>query len=162
MNGESPDQCSRDTPQSATADAGRFVIQRHESRRPHDDFRLEVGGVFKSWALPKMFPGAPGERRLAVQTEDHSLEFGDFEGKIPGGHPGAGEIRKFDEGWYSPRGDRGMQEQLAAGEARFRLRGTRVQGEFRLILLRRGRWRRGTKKPEWLIVKGSSAQSSEP
>lgn len=109
-----------------------------------------------------MFPSAPRERRLAVQTDDHSLEFGDFEGKIPDGHPGAGEIRKLDEGWYSPCGGQGIEEQLAAGDATFRLRGKTMQGEFRLILLRRGRWRSGTKKPEWLIVMGSSEASSKP
>lgn len=103
-----------------------------------------------------MFPGAPGERRLAVQTEDHSLDFGDFEGKIPEGHVGAGEIRKFDEGYYWPCGDQSMEAQLAAGEAAFRLRGERVEGEFQLAVLRRGRWRRGTKRPEWLLVKARS------
>ncbi len=91
----------------------RFVIQRHESRHPHDDFRLEVGGVFRSWAIPKFFPMHLGERRLAIQTEDHSLDFGDFEGTLPEGHLGAGAIRKFDEGWYSPCGEQSIEEQLA-------------------------------------------------
>jgi len=150
------------SPSREATPGGRFVIQRHESRRPHDDFRLEVGGVFKSWARPQMFPRAPGERRLAVQTEDHSPEFGEFEGAIPEGHPGAGEIRRLDEGWYSPCGDRGIVEQLATGDVKFQLHGKRVRGEFRLILLRRGRWRSGTKKPEWLIVMGSSEASSKP
>jgi bifunctional non-homologous end joining protein LigD len=132
----------------------RFVIQHHESRHPHDDFRLEVAGVFKSWAIPKLFPTHPGERRLAIQTEDHSLDFGDFEGTVPEGHPGAGDICKFDEGWYSPCGDRSIEEQLAAGEASFYLHGHTVRGQFRLTLLRRGRWRSHTNKPEWMIVLG--------
>ena len=144
-------------PVAETVNAGRFVIQRHESLRPHDDFRLELGGVFKSWAIPKMFPRALGERRLAVQTDDHTLEFGDFEGQIPEGNPGAGSIRRFDEGTYRPRGSPDLAAQLDAGLARFCLRGAKVEGEFRLTLLRRGRWRNAAKRPEWLLEKRSSA-----
>lgn len=164
MSAKPQDQYSDDAepPFGGEAFRPRFVIQRHQSRHPHDDFRLEVGGVFRSWAIPKFFPMNPGEKRLAIQTEDHSLDFGDFEGALPEGHAGAGSIRKFDEGWYSPCGEQSIEEQLAAGEASFCLYGHKVHGHFQLILLRRGRWRAGTGKPEWLIVMETSGAFGRP
>jgi bifunctional non-homologous end joining protein LigD len=77
-----------------------FVIQKHEARTLHYDLRLEKDGVFKSWAVPKGLPEQAGIRRLAVQVEDHSLEFGDFEGEIPAGQYGAGTIEIWDRGSF--------------------------------------------------------------
>ena len=80
---------------------GRFVVQRHQARTLHYDFRLEKDGVFKSWAVPKGLPEQPGVQRLAIATEDHVLAFGDFAGEIPAGEPGAGRIERWDEGTYT-------------------------------------------------------------
>ena len=78
----------------------RFVVQKHLARTSHFDFRLEKGGAFRSWAVPKGVPERSGERRLAIQVEDHTLEFGEFEGRIPEGEYGAGKIEIWDRGDY--------------------------------------------------------------
>ena len=83
--------------------SGRFVVQRHQARTLHHDFRLERDGVFKSWAVPKGLPVEPGLQRLAIATEDHDLAFGDFQGRIPAGEPGAGAIERWDQGTYTLR-----------------------------------------------------------
>src|SRR5438067_13784372 len=79
-----------------------FVVQQHSARRMHYDFRLELDGVLKSWAIPKGLTGAPGERHLAVQTEDHPFDYGSFEGVIPPKQYGAGPVIVWDCGFYSP------------------------------------------------------------
>src|SRR4249919_2614761 len=81
----------------------KFVIQEHHARTHHFDFRLEKDGVFKSWAVPKGLPEEVGVKRLAIQVEDHALEFGQFEGNIPPAQYGAGTIRIWDEGSYVER-----------------------------------------------------------
>lgn len=104
----------------------KFVIQEHHARTHHFDFRLEKDGVFKSWAVPKGIPVTPGIKRLAVQVEDHALEFGDFEGKIPEGEYGAGEIRVWDKGVY--RLEEWSQDRIV-----FTLRGARINDTFTMV-----------------------------
>lgn len=109
----------------------RFIIQEHHARTHHFDLRLERDGVFKSWALPKGAPQRPGERRLAIQVGDHELLFGDFEGEIPPGQYGAGNIRIWDRGTYTPV--EWTEEQIV-----FDARGDKMDGRFTLIHFRRG------------------------
>src|SRR4051794_24598780 len=103
--------------------AARFVVQRHDARTLHYDFRLERGGVFVSWAVPKGLPEEPGVQRLAIRVDDHALEFGDFEGEIPAGQYGAGTIQVWDRGDY---------DLLSWSEDRIEveLRGDRCRGHY--------------------------------
>jgi bifunctional non-homologous end joining protein LigD len=119
---------------------GRFVVQEHHARTHHFDFRLEKDGVFKSWAVPKGLPDAVGVKRLAIQVEDHALEFGDFEGTIPPGEYGAGEIRVWDSGTYE------LQE-WTEDRIKVRLQGVRAAGVFEILKFRHG------KERAWLILK---------
>jgi bifunctional non-homologous end joining protein LigD len=116
----------------------RFVIQRHEARTLHYDFRLERDGVFKSWAVPKGVPEEPGMRRLALAVEDHSLAFGDFEGEIPAGQYGAGTVEIWDRGTYE-------LHEWGDDRIAFTLQGGRLQGRYRMIRFRR----KGER--EWLL-----------
>jgi bifunctional non-homologous end joining protein LigD len=116
----------------------RFVIQKHEAKSLHYDFRLERDGVFKSWAVPKGLPEKPGIRRLALQVEDHSLEFGDFEGLIPEGSYGAGTIVIWDNGSYT-------LHELTDDRIEVTLDGTRITGRYVMIRFRR----KGER--EWLL-----------
>ena len=109
----------------------RFIIQRHQARTLHFDFRLERGGVFKSWALPKGVPTEPGEQRLAIETADHELAFGDFEGTIPPGEYGAGSIEIWDRGEYS-------EERWDAQHITIVLAGATIRGRYTLVKFARG------------------------
>jgi DNA ligase D-like protein (predicted 3'-phosphoesterase) len=104
----------------------RFVVQEHYARSHHFDFRLEKDGVLKSWAVPKGLPDKPGVKRLAVQVEDHELEFGQFEGTIPEHEYGAGRVTIWDRGTYA-------LEKWTADSITFRLHGSRVSGRFSLV-----------------------------
>src|ERR1035437_2570918 len=110
---------------------GRFVVQEHHARTHHFDFSLEKDGVFKSLAVPKGHPDAVGVKRLAIQVEDHALEFGDFEGTIPPGEYGAGEIRVWDSGTYE------LQE-WTEDRIKVRLQGVRAAGVFAILKFRHG------------------------
>jgi len=119
-----------------------FTVQRHDATRLHYDFRLELDGVLKSWAVPKGPSLDPKDRRLAVQTEDHPLEYGDFEGVIPEKQYGAGDVLLWDRGTWIPEGD--AIEGLERGRLRFRLEGRKLRGSW---LLTR------TRDKNWLLIK---------
>lgn len=131
------------------AAGGRFVVQEHHARRLHYDFRLEIGGALKSWAVPKGPSLNPKDKRLAVRTEDHPLEYAGFEGEIPKGNYGAGRVIVWDQGSYIAEGGRSLEEQLERGELKFALKGTKLRGSFALVRLKP----RGTKSEEWLLIK---------
>src|SRR5216683_1746626 len=132
----------------ARKDEKVFVIQKHAARRLHYDLRLEVGGVLKSWAVPKGPSLNPGDKRLAVHVEDHPFEYRKFEGTIPEENYGAGEVIIWDQGTYEPEGALSAAEQIERGELKFRLHGTKLNGSFVLVRLRRS-----TGKNEWLLIK---------
>jgi bifunctional non-homologous end joining protein LigD len=132
----------------ARTDQKVFVIQKHAARRLHYDLRLEVGGVLKSWAVPKGPSLNPGDKRLAVQVEDHPFEYRKFEGTIPEGNYGAGEVIIWDQGTWEPEGALSPEEQLQRGELKFRLHGHKLNGSFVLVKLKHSRG-----KNEWLLIK---------
>lgn len=121
----------------------RFVIQRHQATHLHFDFRLEISGVLKSWALPKGPPLAAKEKRLAVATEDHPLDYIDFAGVIPPGLYGAGTVEIWDKGSFQPEGD--PQIGLDQGKLSFVLKGQRLQGHFTLV-------KTGYRPNSWLLI----------
>jgi bifunctional non-homologous end joining protein LigD len=123
-------------------------VQRHLARRLHYDFRLEIGGVLKSWAVPQGPTLDPTVKRLAVLVEDHPLEYGEFEGNIPPGNYGAGSVMLWDRGTYELLGEGGVEEQFARGDLKFRLQGTKLRGAFALVRMK-GRG----KGNEWLLIK---------
>jgi len=125
-----------------------FVVQRHDATRLHYDFRLELNGVLKSWAVPKGPSLDPSDKRLAVQTEDHPLDYGGFEGTIPEGNYGAGEVILWDTGTYTVEGNLTAEEQLNKGELKFSLHGEKLNGSFVLVRLKGS-----TPKKEWLMIK---------
>ncbi|HEX7236772.1 MAG TPA: DNA ligase D [Gammaproteobacteria bacterium] len=128
----------------------QYVVQKHDATRLHYDFRLEHGGVLKSWAVPKEPSLNPKDRRLAVQTEDHPLDYGGFEGEIPEGEYGAGSVVIWDRGHWQPRGD--VDEGLQEGKLDFELDGDRLKGRFTLVRMAERNKRKGGKE-NWLLLK---------
>src|SRR5947209_7265815 len=112
-----------------------FVVQKHDASRLHYDFRLEVDGVLKSWAIPKGPSLDPTVKHLAAHVEDHPLEYGDFEGNIPAGNYGAGSVMLWDAGTFDLLGDVDGLAQLARGDFKFRLHGEKLKGDFALVLM---------------------------
>jgi bifunctional non-homologous end joining protein LigD len=139
-------------PEGATpaAGGGRFVVQRHRARRLHYDFRLEVDGVLASWAVPRGPSLDPAARQLAVHVEDHPLEYADFEGVIPRGQYGGGDVVVWDRGTWTPARTDDPAAAIEAGELHFDLAGEKLAGRFALI--RRGRSGSRSGKEEWLLV----------
>lgn len=131
----------------------RFVVQRHAATRLHFDLRLELGGVYKSWAITKVPSLDPATKRLAVEVEDHPLEYGKFEGTIPKGQYGGGTVQLWDRGTWKPKSDN-PQDDLAKGMLKFELVGKRMHGGWALIRMRDDP-RRRTSQPRhnWLLVK---------
>ena len=140
------------TPEPAGGTARRpvagpmFVVQKHAARRLHHDFRLEIDGVLVSWAIPKGPSPDPSVKRLAARTEDHPIEYGDFEGVIPEGEYGGGTVIVWDTGTWQPEGDAAAA--LAKGHLKFELFGTKLRGRYHLVRTR------GDKGQSWLFFKG--------
>ena len=129
----------------------RFVIQKHDATRLHYDLRLELDGVFKSWAVTRGPSLDPGDKRLAVEVEDHPLDYGDFEGTIPKGQYGGGTVMLWDRGYWEPEGKKSPQQALEKGDFKFTLEGERLHGSF--VLVRMKHDRDGGKRTNWLLIK---------
>src|ERR1044071_8517643 len=128
----------------------RFVVQRHRARRLHYDFRLEGGGVLASWAVPKGPTLDPKGRQLAVHVEDHPIEYFDFEGVIPKGEYGGGDVIVWDWGHWTPAKDTDASKALAKGDLHFDLDGQKLHGRFVLVRTDRGQTR--SKQEQWLML----------
>jgi bifunctional non-homologous end joining protein LigD len=129
----------------------RFVIQKHDATRLHYDLRLELDGVFKSWAVTKGPSLDPHDKRLAVEVEDHPLDYGDFEGTIPKGQYGGGTVTLWDRGYWEPEGNKSPEQALAKCDFKFTLEGERLHGSFVLVRMRNDR--DGGKRTNWLLIK---------
>lgn len=138
----------------ARSPGNAFVIQKHDATRLHYDLRLEMDGVFKSWAVTKGPSLVTGEKRLAVHVEDHPLEYGDFEGTIPKGEYGGGSVIIWDRGTWSPVGD--AKKGYAKGHLEFELKGAKLHGTWHLV---RMQGKPGEKRENWLLIKADDASS---
>jgi bifunctional non-homologous end joining protein LigD len=135
------------------AEYPRFVIQKHAASRLHFDLRLEVGGVFKSWAVTKGPSLDPRDRRLAVETEDHPLDYGDFEGTIPKGEYGGGTVMLWDRGFWSPDEGGNPEHALHKGELKFSIAGEKLQGSWVIVRLKHDREGGRSGRNNWLLIK---------
>lgn len=131
-----------------------FVVQRHKASRLHYDFRLELDGVLKSWAVPKGPSMNPKDKRLAMMVEDHPYDYKDFEGTIPEGNYGAGIVEIWDSGTYSDienslreKAEKNLRAGLKSGDFKFHLYGKKLKGEFVLVKLK------GKEDNSWLLIK---------
>lgn len=131
-----------------------FVIQRHAASRLHYDFRLEMEGVLKSWAVPKGPSLDPKDKRLAMEVEDHPYDYKDFEGNIPEGNYGAGQVEVWDSGTYEPldntsklSDEKELLKELKAGSIKFILHGKKLKGEFALVKMK------NAENNAWLLIK---------
>jgi bifunctional non-homologous end joining protein LigD len=140
----------------------RYVIQKHAASSLHFDLRLELDGVMKSWAVPKGPSLDPSVKRLAMQVEDHPIEYNTFEGIIPAGEYGGGTVMLWDRGTYTywqgdPDPGERLREGYAKGDFKFVLRGRRLQGSWVLVRIKRG----SPDKPQWLLIKHTD-ESARP
>src|SRR4051812_1171903 len=132
----------------------RYVIQKHAASRLHYDFRLELDGTLKSWAVPKGPSLDPADKRMAVHVEDHPLDYAGFEGVIPPKQYGAGAVIVWDRGSWEPIGD--ARAGYAAGKLKFRLHGEKLQGGWTLV---RMHGRAGERQEPWLLIKERDAEA---
>ncbi|MCC6589841.1 MAG: DNA ligase D [Bryobacterales bacterium] len=132
---------------AAPAKTLMFCVQRHDARRLHYDFRLEVSGTLKSWAVPEGPTLKPNGKQLAVMVEDHPISYGGFEGNIPKGNYGAGSVMLWDTGTYDLLGDVSAEEQIERGDFKFHLHGQKLRGDFALVRMKTA------KGNEWLLIK---------
>ena len=146
----------------AGEEKNRFVVQRHLARREHYDFRLQIGNILASWAIPKQPIHDPEKKRLAVKTEDHPLDYIHFEGNIPKGNYGAGNVMVWDVGYYylhgsrTPPSTREMHKQLASGSLKIHLQGAKLKGLFNLVKIQK------SEKDEWLFMKAKEEDKEPP
>ncbi|MEO8301616.1 MAG: DNA polymerase ligase N-terminal domain-containing protein, partial [Rhizomicrobium sp.] len=131
----------------------RFVIQKHAATRLHYDFRLELNGTFRSWAVTRGPSLDPADKRLAVEVEDHPLDYGDFEGTIPKGQYGGGTVMLWDRGTWQPEGD--PEKMLAKGDLKFSLDGEKLRGSWVLVRMRTDKFegKYKSKRNNWLLIK---------
>ncbi len=134
----------------------RFVIQEHRATRLHWDLRLEMGGTLKSWALPKGPSMDPSQKRLAVQVEDHPIEYADFEGVIPEGNYGAGVVVIWDRGRYEVAAGEDPEAALRAGKLEFEAEGETLRGGFALVRFE------GESENYWMLIKKRDDQAVTP
>src|SRR5437773_9131084 len=127
----------------------RFVIQKHDASRLHYDLRLESDGVFKSWAVTKGPSLDPHDKRLAVEVEDHPLDYGDFEGTIPKGQYGGGTVMLWDRGYWAVEGEKSAEAMLKKGDLKFVVAGEKMQGSWVLVRMKT----RDEKRTNWLLIK---------
>jgi bifunctional non-homologous end joining protein LigD len=137
----------------------RYVIQKHAATRLHYDFRLELDGVFKSWAVTRGPSNDPADKRLAVEVEDHPLEYGDFEGIIPKNQYGGGTVQLWDRGYWEPEGGKSPEEMIKKGDFKFTLDGERLHGSW--VLVRMKFDRNGGKRTNWLLIKHRDKYAKE-
>lgn len=135
------------------AKGNRFLVQKHDATRLHYDFRIEIDGVLKSWAVTKGPSANPADKRLAVRTEDHPLSYADFEGCIPKGEYGGGTVMLWDQGTWAPIAEKKAQN-LEDGHLHFTLQGSRMKGEWLLVRMKP---RQGEKRENWLLRKVDDA-----
>ncbi len=136
----------------------RFVIQKHAARRLHYDLRLELNDVFKSWALTRGPSVDPADKRLAVEVEDHPLDYGDFEGTIPKGEYGGGTVQLWDRGFWHPEGAMSPRDALRNGDLKFTLAGSKLKGGWVLVRMRKDR--NGSSRNNWLLIKHKDAHAA--
>src|SRR5580658_6517068 len=150
---------SGDNARVTKSDRLRFVVQKHAATRLHFDLRLETDGVFKSWAVTKGPSLDPRDKRLAVEVEDHPLDYGDFEGTIPKGEYGGGTVEIWDRGYWAPEaGFEDVDKALAKGELKFVMEGERLHGGWVLVRLRDDE---KSKRHNWLLIKHRDAAAVE-
>jgi bifunctional non-homologous end joining protein LigD len=145
----------------SSSEALHFVVQKHDASRLHYDFRLEMAGVLKSWAVPKGPSLNPDDRRLAMMVEDHPYDYKDFEGLIPEGNYGAGTVIIWDQGTYDSleplpskkETEKSLLNQLKSGSLKFRLNGEKLKGEFALVHIKKS----GKEDNAWLLIKHRDA-----
>lgn len=159
------DQTTEPTGGRSSAESLHFVVQKHDANRLHYDFRLEMAGVLKSWAIPWGPSLIPKDRRLAMMVEDHPYDYKDFEGQIPEGNYGAGTVIIWDEGTYVPlepfsskkEAEKSMLSQLKSGSLKFRLLGKKLAGEFALVHIKNN----SKGDNAWLLIKHRDVWASQ-